>query len=140
MAMLKDLNVDQVRFIALLARTARAQRDALLGNVAEDDLGGLTPERGEHNPTAELGLEPLPAKDSPAAALREAIASLSTAARQELYTLMRIGQGDLAAKKWHRGLSEAETLGQDAVTAAIVDDADLHEHLAKALFEAKLSL
>jgi uncharacterized protein DUF3775 len=134
------LNVDQARFIALLARTARTQRDALLGNVAEDDLGGVTPGRGEHNPTAELGFEPLPAEDLQAAALREAIASLSAAARQELYALMRIGQGHLAAKEWHRGLSEAEALGQDAITAAIIDNVDLHDHLAKGLYEAKLSL
>ena len=51
--MLKDLNADQAHFIALLARTARTQRDALLGNVAEEDLDGVTPGRGEHNPTAE---------------------------------------------------------------------------------------
>ena len=137
--MLRDLNVDQARFIALLARTARTQRDTLFGNVAEDDLDGTAPERGEHNPTAELGLEPLPAENSPAAALREAVASLSGSARQELYALMRIGQGHLAAKKWHRGLSEAEALGQEAITAAIVDDADLHDHIAKGLYEAKLS-
>jgi hypothetical protein len=138
--MLKDLNVDQARFVALLAKTARTQRDGLLGNVAEEDLGGVTPGRGEHNPTAELGFEPLPAEDSQTAALREAVTSLSETARQELYALMRIGQGHLAAKKWHRGLSEAQTLGQDAITAAIVDDADLHDHLAKGLYEANLSL
>lgn len=138
--MLKDLNADQAHFIALLARTARTQRDALLGNVAEEDLDGVTPGRGEHNPTAELGFEPLAAENSQTAALREAIASLSAAARQELYVLMRIGQGHVAAKKWHRGLSEAEALGQDAITAAIMDDADLHDHLAKGLYEANLSL
>ena len=138
--MLRDLNVDQARFIALLARTARTQRDALLGNVAEEDLDGVTPGRGERNPTAELGFEALPGKDLQTAALREAITSLSGTARQELYALMRIGQGHLAAKKWYRGLSEAEALGQDAITAAIIDDADLHDHLAKGLYEAKLPL
>ncbi len=137
--MLKDLNLDQAHFIALLARTARTQRDALLGNVAEQDLDGMTPGRGDHNPTADLGLEPLAADDPQAAALREAITSLSAPARQELYALMRIGQGHLAAKKWHRGLSEAERLGEDAITAAIIDDPDLHDHLAKGLYEAKLS-
>ncbi len=137
--MLKDLNVDQARFIALLARTARTQRDELLGNVAEEDLDGLTPGRGEHNPTAELGLEPLAAEASQTAALGEAIASLSATARQELYALMRIGQGQLAAKKWHRGLSEAEALGQNAITAAIIDDPDLHDHITKGLYEAKFS-
>jgi len=137
--MLKDLNVDQARFIALLARTARTQRDALLGNVADEDLGGTMPERGEHNPTADLGFGPLPAADSQTAALREAIASLSVAARQELYVLMRIGQGHLAAKTWHRGLSEAGALGDSAITAVIADDADLHDHITKGLYEAKLS-
>ena len=138
--MLKDLHVDQARFIALLANTARAQRDALLGNVAENDLDGPTPGRGEHNPTAELGVEALPADVSqPAAALREAISSLSEPARRELYALMRIGQGHLAAKKWDRGLSEAEMLGDNAITAAIVDDPDLHDHVMKGLYEAKLA-
>jgi hypothetical protein len=35
--MLKDLNVDQARFLAILARTARIQRDSLLGHVPEKD-------------------------------------------------------------------------------------------------------
>lgn len=137
--MLQEMNVDQVRFVALLARTAREQRDAFLGHVAEAALGGTRPGRGEHNPTAELGFEPLPAGDLQAGALREAIASLSEPACQELYALMRIGQGHLAAKQWHRGLVEAKALGRDAVTAALADDADLHDHLTKGLYEIKLS-
>jgi hypothetical protein len=138
--MLKDLNVGQARFIALLANTARIQRDVLLGNVTEDDLDGLTPGRGEHNPTAELGVEPLPADASrPAATLCDAVKSLSESARRELYTLMRIGQGHLAVKKWHHGLSEAEMLGDTAVTAALIDDPDLHDHISKGLYEAKLA-
>ena len=138
--MLNDLHVDQARFVALLANTARAQRDALLGNVAENDLGGPAPARGEHNPTVELGVEPLPTDASkPAAALCEAINSLSEPARRELYALMRIGQGHLAAKKWDRGLSEAEMLGDNVITAAIIDDPDLHDHVTKGLYEAKLA-
>lgn len=137
--MLKELNVDQARFIALLAKTARTQRDAWLGHVAERDLNGISPGRGQHNPTAELGFEPVPAEASQTAQLRDALASLSAAARQELYSLMRIGQGDLAARNWHRGLTEAETLGDAAVTAALIDDPDLHDHIAKGLYEAKLS-
>ncbi len=137
--MLKHLNVDQARFVALLAKTARMQRDQFLGNVAEDDLGGIKPGRGEHNPTGALGLEPLPADASQPAALREAIDILSEAARGELYTLMRIGQGDLAAKKWHDGLVEAETLGDETVVAAIMENPDLHDHIMKGLYEADLS-
>jgi len=53
--MLKELNVDQACFVALLAKAARAQRDDLLGDAAEDDLAELKAARGEHNPTAALG-------------------------------------------------------------------------------------
>jgi hypothetical protein len=138
--MLKDLTVDQARFVALLARAARAQRDALLGNVADDDLAKeLNPARGEHNPTAALGFEPLPPSAPQTVALREAIATLSPMARSELYTLARIGQGDLAAKKWHHGLSEASLLGDETIAAAIVEDADLHDHIMKGLYEAELA-
>jgi hypothetical protein len=95
---LKDLNVDQARFVALLAKAARAQRDAMLGHVPEKDLNGATVARGEHNPTASLGLDPLPAQDTQLSALRNALAALKAGARSELYGLMRIGQGQLAIK------------------------------------------
>ncbi len=137
--MLKDLNADQARFVAILAQAARVQRDALLAHVAEDDLDGTLPGRGTHNPTAELGFEPLPSDASQTAALREAIAALSEAGRAELYTLMRIGQGHLAAKKWHRGLSEARLLGDETITAAVLEDVDLHDHIERGLYEVGLS-
>jgi Protein of unknown function (DUF3775) len=134
--MLKVLSIDQARFIALLARNARTQRDAVLGHVAERNLGGEEAARGEHNRTAALGLDPLPADAlQPAAALSDAVASLPVGGRHELYALMRIGQGHLAAGKWHRGLSEAAALGDAAVSAAIMDDPDLHDHLAKGIYE-----
>jgi hypothetical protein len=132
--MLKSLKANQVHFIAILAQTARKQRDAVLGNVAEADLGGPTPARGAHNPVAEIGLTSLASDTSLPADLEGAIALLSIPARCELYILMRIGEGHLAAKNWERGLSEAEALG-DEVVAAIVDDPDLHDHLEKGLYE-----
>jgi hypothetical protein len=137
--MLKKLNVDQARFIATLARAARVQRDEFLGNVPEDDLDGSAPGRGEHNPTAELGFESLPPEDLQTEALREAIATLSSGGRAELYALMRMGQGHLAAKTWHQGVVEAEALGDEAVVAEIAEDPDLHDHIIKALYEAKLA-
>jgi Protein of unknown function (DUF3775) len=136
--MLKELDVEQARFVALLAKAARAQRDELLGNVAERDLADQKAARGEHNPTAALGFDPLRPGASQTAALQEAIAALSATARAELYTLMRIGQGDLAANKWHRGLTEAATLGDQTILSAINADPDLHDHLMKALYEAEL--
>ncbi|WP_210210544.1 hypothetical protein [Methylocystis hirsuta] len=85
--MLKELTIDQARFIAILAKAARVQRDELLGNVAEKDLDAVQPGRGEHNPTAAFGFEPVPAGAPLISALRDAIATLSAAARCELYAL-----------------------------------------------------
>jgi hypothetical protein len=135
--MLKDLNRDQAEFVALLAKAARMQRDAAIVEVREADLADPKPARGEHNPTADLGFVALPEDAPQLTMLREAINSLTPAARSELYALMRVGQGDLGAKKWHRGLTEALTLGDDTVTAALLEDPDLHDHLMKGLYEAK---
>jgi hypothetical protein len=139
MKMFKELHSDQARFIAILARTARAQRDALLGKAAGGDLGQPNAARGEHNPAAALGFEPLSPNAPQVAALDEAIAGLSNTARRELYALMRIGQGQLAAKKLHRGVSDAELLGDDIITAALMEDADLHDHIVKGLYETDMS-
>jgi len=107
--MLKDLNRDQAQFVAVLAKAARAQRDAFIVRVPENDLAEIKPARGEHNPTEALGFTAFPADALQVVALREAIDTLSPAGRSELYALMRIGQGDLAGQKWHRGLVEAAT-------------------------------
>ena len=46
--MLENLNVDQARFIALLAKTARLQRDTVLGDVPERGVhGGGVDERAD---------------------------------------------------------------------------------------------
>ena len=134
--MLRALNKDQAHFVALLAKVARMQRDKLLGNVSEEDLVGTKSSRGEHNPTALLGFEPLPPDAEQLTALREAISSLTPEGRVELHALMRVGQGDLAAQDWDRGLDEAAVLGEQAV-GALMDDPDLHDHLVKGLYETK---
>jgi hypothetical protein len=136
--MLKALKPDQTHFIAFLAKTARVQRDAFLGRIREDAFGEPKAARGEHNPTATLGLEINAASEPQIAALRDAITKLSPKGRAELYTLMRVGQGDLAVQKWQRGIVDAEALGDDTVTAALIEDPDLHDHLLKGLYEAKV--
>jgi uncharacterized protein DUF3775 len=135
---LKELNTDQARFVALLAKAAREQRDAMLGHIADRDLDLATVARGEHNPVAALGLDPVPAQDTQLLALRDALAALTPNARSELYSLMRIGQGELAVKKWRRGIREAQSLGDATVAAALIEDPDLHEHVLKGLYEADL--
>ena len=135
---LKDLTVGQARLIALAAKASRAQRDALLGNVAEEKLGEPRPTRGEYDPAEMLGFEPLSPETSEVVALHEAVAQLSDAARAELYALMRTGQGHLAARKWYSGVAEAKSLGKDAITVEIVGDVDLHDHVMKGLYETRL--
>jgi hypothetical protein len=137
--MLKDLNRDQAEFVALLAKAVRMQRDAAIAEVREADLAEPEPARGEHNPTAGLGFVALPEDASQLTMLREAVDSLTPAGRSELYALMRVGQGDLAAKTWHRGVTEALRLGDDTVSAALLEDPDLHDHLMKGLYETKLA-
>jgi Protein of unknown function (DUF3775) len=133
--MLKDLSVDQVRSLALLAKAARTQRDTMLGHIPDGDLNGTKAARGERNPTAALGYDPLPAQDSHLAALRNALNALTATERSELYALMCIGQGHLAAKDWHQGVDEASSLGDNTVTAVLLEDPDLHDHVLKALYE-----
>jgi len=132
--MLREMNKSQAYFIALLAQVARIQRDRLLGNVAENELGGTKSSRGEHNPTAQLGFEPLSADAEQLTALCEAVNALTPEGRAELYALTRVGQGDLAARDWDRGLTDAALLGESAA-AAVLDDPDLHDHLVKGLYE-----
>jgi len=136
--MLKDLNVDQARFVALLAKAARAERDAMLGHGRDKALEGTIATRGERDPTAARGFDPLPADNSQLKALHSALATLTESARSELYVLMRVGQGQLTAKTWHRGVEEAQLLGDAAVIAALSEDPNLHDHLSKGLFEADL--
>ena len=134
--MLKDLNTDQARFVALLAKAARAERDAMLGHGPDRTLSEAVASRGERNPTAALGFDPLPVNNAQLKALRDGLDSLSAEARSELYVLMRVGQGQIAARQWHRGLQDAQLIGETALAAALIDDPDLHDHISKGLFEA----
>jgi hypothetical protein len=133
--MLRQLTADQAHQIAALAKTAREARDAILDNVPEEDLGEPPVARGEHNPAASLGLDPLAPNDPAITALRQALVALGPAARSELFVLMRMGQGDFAICDWDRALSESELLGDETVTAAIIEDPDLHHHVTKGLYE-----
>jgi hypothetical protein len=133
-AMLKTLTTLQVNSVVALAKAARMQRDHFLGNVAEADLAETTAARGEHNPTAALGFEPVPPEAPQMIALREGLAALPFAACAELYALMRLGQGDLAMQTWDRGIADAERLGDDVVTSSLMEDPDLHHHLTKGLY------
>jgi hypothetical protein len=134
--MLRRLNQNQAFFIALLAEAARLRRDELLRNVPEGALSDTKSCRGEHNPTASLGFEPLPPDAEQLAALRDAIAALTVGGREELFALARVGQGDLAPRDWKRGLADAAFLGEQA-GAVLLDDPDLHDHLLKGLYAVK---
>lgn len=132
---LKHLETDQARFIALLAKAARAERDAMLGHGPDRNMSEPAAARGERNPSAALGFDPLPADNPQMKALRDALTSLPEPARSELYVLMRVGQGQVAAKQWHRGLQEAQLLGDATITGALIEDPDLPAHVLKGLYE-----
>ena len=48
---------------------------------------------------------------------------------------MRMGQGDFRINDWDQGVAEAELLGEETVTAALIEDIDLHDHITKGLYE-----
>ena len=133
--MLRQLTEEQARQIAALARAVRNARDAVLDNVPDEDMGEPPAALGEHNPTAAFALAPLPPDDPAIVALQRALGALEPSARSELFVLMRMGQGDFGINDWDQGLSEAELLGEETVTAALIEDLDLHDHITKGLYE-----
>ena len=137
--MLEFLSAEQVDLISQLAKAARLQRDKLLGNIAEGDLAEAKSARGEHNPTASLGLDPLSSEAPQIAALRDAVGTLSREGQAELYALVRIGRGDFAARQWADAIDEAMRLDDDTLTASLLEDSDLHDHLVKGLYVSNLA-
>ena len=133
--MLRQLTENQARQIAALAKAVRKARDALLDNVPDEDLAEPPAARGEHNPTAAFAFDPLPPDDPSLAALQRALGALEPGARSELFVLMRMGQGDFGINDWDQGVAEAELLGEETVTAALIEDIDLHDHITKGLYE-----
>jgi hypothetical protein len=133
--MLRAMTEEEARRIAALAKAARDARDAFLGNVPVEDLGEPQAARGEHDLTTGLGFAPLPPDTPPLRDLLEAVGALTFDARAELLTLVRIGQTELAGDDWDRVLADTLVLGDDAVATALVEDPDLHEHIAKGLYE-----
>lgn len=133
--MLEALKSNEVHRIAQLAKAARDARDALVHGVPEEMLEEPHPIKGELDRIGAGGFDILPADDPALAALRRAIGDLQPAARSELFALMRIGQGDLAAGDWGRGLSEATSLGDESIGGILADDIDLRSHIEKGLYE-----
>ncbi len=137
--MLEKINVAEVKHIAEMAKAAREARDQMLDKIRGEDLVEIKPVKGEHNPGAGLGLDPLPTDHPVRVAFNEAISSLSTSARRELRALLSIGQGDYAAKDWEQAVAEASAARDEDTIAIIFDEADLHDFLMKALHELRLS-
>jgi hypothetical protein len=138
--MLKDLKLSQIQLIALLSKAASQERNAVMRNFSEKNTGEPGAAHGEHNEVGSLGLEVL-GDDSPQiVALRDEIEKLPFAALHELYGLMRIGQSDFAPRDWDQAIDEATRLGTMSMVGTLLDDANLHEHLTKALYEMDLAV
>jgi len=136
--MLESITVKQVKQIADLANKARIASDRALVELPERDLGEPKPARGEHNPAAAIGLDPLPADHPARVALRNAVAALSEEARSELLALIWVGRGEYGFKDWQRALSAATATHPAADSDILTEQADLHELLTKGLYELKL--
>lgn len=136
--MLETITVKQVKQIADLANRARIASDRALVELPGRDLDEPKPARGEYNPAATIGLDPLPADHPARVALRNAVAALSEEARAELLALIWVGRGEYGFKDWQRALSAATATRPAADSAILTEQADLHELLTKGLYELKL--
>lgn len=132
--MLEKLASLSVKAIADKARAARDARDRILAGVRDEDIEEPQPARGEHNPTAALGLNVLPESDSDRQELEDALTALPPPVLHELWALVLVGRGDYGLKDWDRALAEAERL-PDIDERLFLDQADLHELFMKALYE-----
>jgi len=133
--MLDKINIAEVKHIAEMAKAARDARDQMLDKIRDKDLGEPKPARGEHDPSANLGLDPLPVDHPVRAALREAITALPPSARWELSALLSLGRGDHSAKDWQKAVDDASIVGDDTTIATLLGEAGLHEYLMKGLYE-----
>ena len=133
--MLAAISIDDVKHVAELAKAAREARDDMLRKVRDEDLGEPKPARGLHNPSAFLGFDPLPQDHPVRAALRSAIEDLEPDQRHELRALVLIGQGDFGAKDLDRAVSDVSNESERASVELLMDKANLHDLLMKALYE-----
>ena len=132
--MLQEPVVIKARHIAVLAARARAVRDRLLEKVPDAVLGEPMPARGEHNPSAIVALNGVLEHEPAFVTLREAIMALPRTVRDRLAVVQRVGRGEVAILDWDDALAEATLLRDEDITAAMIGDADLHDHLRKCLY------
>ena len=124
----------QLRALADKAAAVRKVRDRELSAIRNDAFGEEKPARGEHNPSAELGLDVVP-KDHPArVALEKALSALPPGALRELWAVTLVARGEYALNDWDRAMAEAMRRTElDA--SQFMGMADLHDHLMKAVYE-----
>lgn len=136
--MLQHVTIEQVKEIARLARAAREARDSMLNDVHNPDPAQPEPARGRHVPSASLGFQPLPPGHHARVALEQAISALPAEAATELRALMWMARGDFGANELDKA-REASAAARSPVPASLMDRADLHDLLMKALYELKLA-
>jgi hypothetical protein len=132
--MLYELEVLEIRRIADLALDARKVRDRLLEKVPASDLGEPVPARGEHNPGGSVALTEILAAQPEMLALQQAIVALPQDIRQKLWTVSRLGRGDVTRRDWEKASASAALMSDDDMTADLVAEPDLHDHLHKGLY------
>jgi hypothetical protein len=135
---LESITTEQVEQIATLAKAVRRAQDDSLAELTERNLREPKPARGEHNPVAAVGVEPLPAAHPARVNLINAIAALSDAAHAELLALFWIGRGQYGAKDWPRVVAYATAMPGISSKEFLAEQPDLYERLIKGLYELDL--
>lgn len=134
---LSKISVDEVKHIAELADAVRTARDEAV-KIKAEALEEPPAARGEHVPTAALGLEPLSADHAGVVALREAITALPDEALSELSALFWTGRGEYAAGDWQQALATEAAQTRERAVGILMEEVDLHHFLMKGLYELRL--
>lgn len=129
-----EIEVLEARRIAELADDARNVRGRLLQGVREADLSDAPSARGIHNPSAALPLDDVLGQTPAYRALREAINGLPHEIQVKLWVTAQVGQGNLTAADWERGLATAELLRGEELAGYMLANTDLPDCLRKGLF------
>ena len=118
--MLHEPDVLEARQIADLAADARRVRDRLLEKVPDGKLGEPMSARGEHNLGSTFLLNGVLAAEPEFVALCEAIAAPPRDVREKLWVVAQVGRGGVTILGWDEALTEAPTLSDGEIVAAMV--------------------
>lgn len=138
--MLQAITVETIDRIIDLARTALDAQGELLNKLNTVEIEEPAAPYGDRTPSPLDSMELLEAAgdEGPLADLKQAVADLSRAEREELRAVMLVGRGDYAAGDWDEAMAQAQASEDVGAVEDITEKIRLPSYLSKGLYELKL--